>query len=308
MSDLTCPKLDQWIHTYYELSKPNHTLILETIERDLEKCLEQERLNCGDPYPTSTDVSIELRDICVYNQKHTLPRIEGGDSIDQLLTVDPQTYYIYVKRDPCPYLSNTRKLLQNDKSVELRFTDDDVVGEAMLDHRQTLLDKARHGPLSSPQIFYGATFIPDGSEGLARYLASRSEKEVVEESEIEPKMPTVLPLARGKPELQPSVDWFIYGTMKCKYCQKAVELFGQRAHFVNIYGEDDSKRPVPIPIVLDPMHKQLVGADSHRIVSEIDRVRTTEGVPVIYHGDQRVPNNFEKLAEYAREALKKDAN
>ena len=76
-------------------------------------------------------------------------------------------FYIYIKRDPCPYLEKARKLLQGKPVVERPFTDTDT--NSLPEHK--LAFQKLIPPISSPQIFHGLRFIPGGADGLEQYFA-----------------------------------------------------------------------------------------------------------------------------------------
>lgn len=284
MSTLACPELDKWIDVYTQLADDNHSLNLLDIEKQLESCLAQERLDEGNPYPETSNVQITI----IPNQTVWGPSsISGGENFkvwdesdDSEKVVDDNTFYIYVKRDPCPYLEKARHLLHTQQVQERQFRDDAVAFDALPDHSEALvqaqIQTQRQGqPLSSPQIFKGATFIPGGASGLEQYLK--------------------LLYSTSSP-----TSWFVYGSIKCKYCKQAMDILGELATFVELYEYDEQGNVVREKIVqLDPAHARLVESQNEiaRLEREISELRRTEGVPIMYNGTSRFPNNFVALKQ-----------
>lgn len=328
-----CPELDDLIQIYYDLSDPTHSLQLDQVEAKLELCLAQERLDRDDPYPNKIQATLQVSDISVFEggapmdpEENYLDQFDGfnqrldphyvSDSLpvdpqkveldlDQfeedldtvhpmyLTKVNPNMYYVYVKTDPCPYLANTRNMLLHIPHEERPFTNDDVGQHALGPHAAILQSEAEKGTLSSPQIFHGDQFIPGGSEGLAKYLGIGATKK-----KTPPIIPFVPPTFTPRPHSsQQSTDWFVYGSYKCGYCRQAMDILGDHATFVELYTYKPTLQTKPFPHI-HPMHAKLVGAArAAEIRDEIVKLRDSEGVPIMYHIDQRVPNDFKKLRQ-----------
>ena len=138
--------------------------------------------------------------------------------------------------------------------MERPFTDTDT--NSLPEHK--LAFQKLIPPISSPQIFHGLRFIPGGADGLEQYFAK----------------------LRGADEK--SVH--IYGNMLCPACRAAKEAFGDHAHFVSIVKEG-TWEPLD-DIQLHPDHKTQLTADEQEAI--LHAIRTTETVPVIYRGAEKI--------------------
>jgi glutaredoxin len=330
----SCPKLDDLIQTYYDLGDPAHSIQLDQVEATLEQCLAQERLDRDDPYPTETRVTLQVSNMSVFEggdhldadqdyldqfdgfighlEPHyvsdSTPANQGTpysdmDSFDSdldtvkpiyLTKTNPNMYYVYVKREPCPYLANTRNMLVHLSHEERPFTDDNVGAHALKSHANILHLEAEKGRLSSPQIFHGDTFIPGGSEGLFKYISKKTKvKKVNKVASF--VAPTFKPIF--KPTPQNHTTWFIYGSIKCRYCKQAIRILGDHATFIELYTYKPDVKAKPFPRI-HPAHAKLVGPErAIEIRDEIVNLRDTEGVPIMYHKAEWVPNNFKKLRQ-----------
>jgi len=329
----SCPELDQLIQTYYELGTPNHAVQLDQLEQKLETCLAEERTTRKDPYPERPNAVLQTSDTSVY-------QIQGGDHVPYepnyeevdytpSSSPNPETFYIYVKRDPCPYLEKARHLLHSFLVEERPFTDDQVGMHALPDHAAILESEPQ--PLSSPQIFHGARYIPGGAEGLEQYLGPNAQNEVDSELKVQSGTQLAMPLnvkvatppksaesfkppsivspttfkyryvaPSTEPTPQVKVDWFVYGSRKCPHCITAMNILGPSAEFIELYRYNPTTAK---PFThIHPQHAQLVGPEkAQTLAHEIPHIRDSQGVPLIYYKSRRVPNDFKKLPVLLRE-------
>ena len=318
-----CPELDDLIQLYHALSDPNHSIPLDSVETKLAHCLAKERLDQGDAYPATSSATLKVRKVSVI--EHVDGSFSAGDDLSDSNVFEqhvgycyndmdadnasdvvneerpgdvythPGKYYVYVKRDPCMYLSKTRDMLSNTPYEERPFDDTDAGKHAPEPHATTLRFESSKGPLSSPQIFHGAEFIPGGSAGLAKHL-DKQDREI--------QNPTV-PLAVIDPAISATTvaapkrgthTWFVYGSLQCKYCKLAMRILGGRAIFVEMYTYNPVQAK-PFPHI-HPAHRAIVGPDrAVEIHDEILRLRSSDGVPIIYHEGEHVANDFSKLEQ-----------
>lgn len=280
-----CPALDDLVNVYFDLANPDSAIDLSQVEAQLEQCLAQERQDQQDPYPSAPKNVLQTTGLPVESSTRS--------SVD----TKSETYYIYIKRPICPYLDRARQLLEHKTTEERPFADDDF-SRVMPEHAATL--KAQSQPLSSPQIFHGGTFIPDGSSGLEQYLTPKSQSPVTSKPQPPAFKYTYQPPKHHSPAASKSKPqvWFVYGSERCGYCRQAMDILGDKAVFVELYTYTPTLKAKQFN-QLDPKHAQLVGSNRSGLVKEIVSLRDTQGVPIIYYKDRRVPNDFDRLASYA---------
>lgn len=204
-------------------------------------------------------------------------------------TVDPDTYYVYVKRRECPYFEKSRGWLTQTKSrfEERDFTDDNAAQVALPVHRVGLLEALRQTNGQSPQIFYGVRLLPGGSAGLRAQLGLDRKPTV----HVPAQAPAPIPKVSRVP-------WFIYGWSACGACKDARRVVGDRGKYTEMFHQVDGEWERIPNTQLDPDHLTFLTASQQAEI--LDHVLTTDAVPIIYFKAQLVPNSdlAEKVATF----------